>query len=134
MELGSERTMKNKKNYYFGKYYKFISPSGYAFALIDANTVKGRVVQLITKEKIYQVKNPSGVKIQDDSVLSLDIHQKDLNMSGMIYISNVHPLKKDVMGVLRYVKMNTKHNVYSMYHSLEGELKINNKVIRIVGI
>ena len=125
--------MKNKKNYYFGKYYKFISSEGFEFSLIDADTQNGRVVQIITKEKSYKIKNPNEVNILNDEIISLDINQKNLKMSGMIYISNKHPLKKDVMGILRYININTKHNVYSMYHSLDGKVNVNDKLISFNG-
>lgn len=121
--------MKEKKNYYFGKYYKFVSKDNYAFALIDANTPNGRVMQIITRQKSYVILDPTQVKIEYDSFVTLNIRQKGLSMNGMLVIGSLHPLKKDVMGFLRHLKMNTKHNIYSMYHTVAGKITINRKEV-----
>lgn len=121
--------MKEKKNYYFGKYYKFVSNDNYAFALIDAETSNGRVMQIITKKRSYIINNPNQVKIDDAGFISFNIHQKGLHIEGVILLGKLHPLSKDVMGFLRNIKINTKHNIYSMYHKICGILSFNGKDI-----
>ena len=118
--------MKNrKKNYFFGKYYKFVNKEGYSFALIDADTSKGKMIQLINENESYVINDPTQVRI-GENIIEFNVVQEGLTIKGSLTMDELHPLAKDVMGILRKCHIPCKHNIYSMYHKVGGELVINN--------
>ncbi len=120
-----------KKNYFFGKYYKFICESGFSFAVIIAQSNEGKSIQLITKDNSYQIMDIESVKIIDNNHFVFSIEQNDIKLIGNLYIGNLNPLKKKVMGPFSYVPfMECRHDIYSMYHSVRGEVVLNNEVIK----
>ena len=115
------------KNRFFGKYYKFISSDGFSFALILASSNEGKSIQLITKNGSYNIKNINQVKLIDDHKFVIDIEQENISFKGMINLGKLHPLKKKVMGPFTYIPfMECKHNIYSMFHEISGEIVCNN--------
>lgn len=116
-----------KKNYFFGKYYKFVNQLGYSFALIDADTSKGKVIQLINENESYVIKDPTQIRVKEN-VIEFDVMQPGLAIKGFLSIGELHPLTKDVMGILRKCHIPCKHNIYSMYHKVGGRLLINGKL------
>lgn len=113
-----------KKNYFFGKYYKFVNQLGYSFALIDADTSKGKVMQLIDENESYIIKDSNQIRVHENEIEFM-VNQKGLTIVGTLTLGTLHPLSKDVMGCLRYLKLQCKHNIYSMYHKVGGRLIIN---------
>ena len=119
-----------KKNYFFGKYYKFISESGFSFAIIIANSNEGHSIQLITNDNSYQIIDLESVKIINDNHFVFSIKQDDINLEGNLYLGTLNPLTKKVMGPFSYVPfMECRHDIYSMYHSVRGEIALNNNTI-----
>ncbi|MCQ2801319.1 MAG: hypothetical protein MJ222_01500 [Bacilli bacterium] len=117
--------MKNKKkNYFFGKYYKFVNQLGYSFALIDADTSKGKVIQLINENESYVINDPKQICVGENNI-EFNVNQEGLTIIGCLSIGTLHPLDRDVMGCLRYMNLQCKHNIYSMYHKVGGRLIIN---------
>lgn len=119
--------MKNKDNYFFGKYYKFINNDGFSFAIIDADTVRGKVIQIVTEDRAYIIKENNQVKISENRI-EFNVVQDNIKIGGFVTFHELHPLKKDVMGILRKLNIECKHNIYSMYHQVGGRLQINDKI------
>lgn len=116
-----------KKNYFFGKYYKFISESCFSFAIIIANTNEGKSIQLITNNNSYQIYDLDSVKIINDNHFVFSIKQDDITLKGNLYLGELNPLTKKVMGPFSYIPfMECRHDIYSMYHSVKGEIVLNN--------
>lgn len=119
-----------KRNYFFGKYYKFISESGFSFAIIIANTNEGKSIQLITNNNSYQIKDYDSVRIIDNNHFVFSIKQDDINLFGNLYLGELNPLKKKVMGPFSFVPfMECRHDIYSMYHSVQGKINLNCETI-----
>lgn len=116
-----------KKDYFYGKYYKFVSIDGYSFAIIDAYTSEGHSYQLVTKEKSYlNIGIDSIVINNDEHEFIFNINNEEISIIGTLKLDTFHPLKRKVMGPFTYLPlMECKHDIYSMYHSLKGYLSIN---------
>ena len=113
-----------KKNRFFGKYYKFISDDGYTFALIISHANEGDMLQLVTPTKGYFVKDTKSVSI-DNNVISINIHEDDISLEGTLTLGELHPLSKKVMGPFSILPMECKHEIYSMYHRVNGVVTLN---------
>ena len=113
-----------KKNRFFGKYYKLISNDGYTFALIVSNANEGDMLQLVTPSKGYVISDTKSVSIIDNTI-DINIHQDDISIVGTLKLGELHPLSKPVMGPFRHFKMECRHDIYSMYHTVNGELTLN---------
>ena len=58
--------------------------------------------------------------------ITLDIHTPDLHANGSVRFGPFTPTQYDIMGPFRYVPlMQCRHSVYSMWHSVDGTLFIN---------
>ena len=113
-----------RKNYFFGKYYKFIAADGYTFAVISSFADDGRALQLITPGRAYVLQDTSSVKIGKDTVV-FRVNEQGLSFVGKIRMSDFHPLKYDAMGPFKPFAMECSHSVYSMYHDTQGEIEVN---------
>ena len=117
-----------KRNRFFGKYYKFISDDRFCFAVIKSHANEGDMLQVITPSKASFITDPSSMKIEGN-VITFDINQEDISIKGTITLGELHPLKKKVMGPFTYLPMECRHEIYSMYHTLKGNLLIDGKEI-----
>lgn len=116
-----------KKNYFFGKYYKFISLDGFSFAVIISTANEGDKIQLITQKKSYQVDDTNSIKVNGNEI-TFNVNQEDLIIKGSITLGELHPLKRRVMGPFSFIPfMQCRHNIYSMFHDLSGSISINNE-------
>lgn len=119
-----------KKNYFFGKYYKFISKYDFSMAIIIANSNEGKSIQLITNSCSYQIKDIQSIKIVDENHFIFSVNQDDLSVEGDLYLGALNPLSKKVMGPFSYIPfMECKHDIYSMFHSISGNITINSTKI-----
>lgn len=58
--------------------------------------------------------------------ITLDIRTLDLHATGSVQFGPFTPIQYDIMGPFRYVPfMQCRHSVYSMHHSVDGELIVN---------
>ena len=112
------------KNRFFGKYYKFISPDGNTFALIQSHSNEGDMLQLITKDGAHLIDDPHSLAIEGNEA-KIHIEQEDIKMVGEIVLGELHPLSHKVMGPFTYLPMECRHEIYSMSHGLSGSLTIN---------
>lgn len=113
-----------RKNYFFGKYYKFISDDGYTFALIVSYANEGDMLQLVTPGKGYFIEDTKSVSIEGDTV-KICIEQKGISLKGALTLGELHPLSKPVMGPFAHLPMECRHEIYSMYHTVNGTLSLN---------
>ena len=117
-----------KKNRFFGKYYKFINKDLFSFAIIVSTANEGDMLQVITPDKSYYIDDPKSVEVVDTAI-TFNINQDDITLNGKITLGELHPLKKKVMGPFTYLPMECRHEIYSMHHSLNGNISINGKDI-----
>ena len=115
-----------KRNRFFGKYYKFINKDLFSFAIIVSTANEGDMLQVITPEKSYYIDDPKSVEVVDNAI-TFNVKQDDLTLNGKIMLGEFHPLKKKVMGPFTYLPMECRHEIYSMRHSLNGNISINGK-------
>lgn len=118
-----------KKNRFFGKYYKFISDdSSFSFAVIISTANEGDMLQVITPHKAFLINNTKSVEVKG-SIITFDINQDDLVIKGELTLGELHPLKKKVMGPFTYLPMECRHEIYSMHHTLKGNLLVDGEEI-----
>ena len=117
-----------KQNRFFGKYYKFINKDLFSFAIIISRANEGDMLQVITPEKSYYIDDPKSVEVVDNAI-TFNIKQKDLILNGKLTLGELHPLKKKAMGPFTYLPMECRHEIYSMHHSLSGNVSLNGKDI-----
>ena len=117
-----------KRNRFFGKYYKFISDDCFCFAVIKSHANEGDMLQVITPSKASFITDPFSMKIEGN-VITFGINQEDVSIKGTITLGELHPLKKKVMGPFTYLPMECRHEIYSMHHTLKGNLLIDGKEI-----
>lgn len=128
-------------DYFCGWYFRCQSDSQ-TLALIPAvHNTKGNAscsIQLITDTASWNIplpyscfrKNKSIITIDGNQFgeqgLRLDLHSPDLSASGSLRFGAFTPLKYDIMGPFRYIPfMECRHSVFSMKHTVNGELHIN---------
>jgi len=114
-----------RKNYFFGKYYKFIARDGFSFAVIISHANEGDKIQLITKDNSYEVLDTKSVNINNNQ-MHFDIKENGVLLIGTITLGELHPLKRRVMGPFSFIPMmQCKHAIYSMFHRLDGSISVN---------
>ncbi|MCR4879965.1 MAG: hypothetical protein K5906_03305, partial [Bacilli bacterium] len=116
------------KNRFFGKYYKFINNDGFSFAFITSHSNEGDMLQIITHDGVVYLNDPSMITINDNEI-SFNVITDNLTITGQLSLGELHPLKHKVMGPFTYLPLECSHDIYSMYHKVNGELKVNNKLI-----
>ena len=114
------------KNRFFGKYYKFISDDGYVFACIDSFANEGKMLQVITSDASYLIEDTAAFSASENGV-DFNIQKGSLSIVGHLEFGALRPLKTKVMGPFAYLPLECKHEIYSVYHTLDGVLKINGK-------
>ena len=109
------------KNKFFGIYYKHQSVNGYTIAVIDSISNEGKMVQIITNEKAYLLKDINQIDISFNGI-NFNVHQDDLEIIGNISYGPLLKPKKDIMSYYRYLPIECKHQIYSMYQDISGTL------------
>ncbi len=112
------------KNRFSGKYYKFVSKDKFIFAIIDSLSNEGLIKQIITKDGSFQIADYNSIIIENDTV-SINIEQENLIMKGILKMSDFHPLKHKAMGPFSIFSMECSHEIYSMYHRIDGKIHYN---------
>lgn len=129
------------RNYFCGWYFRCQSEQQ-ALAVIPSvhRTEESTfcVIQLITETQSFQVPFPySDFQKQDNQIciagnrfgkegIMLDIQTPELRASGSVRFGPFTPIKYDIMGPFRWVPfMQCRHSVYSMRHSVNGTIFIN---------
>lgn len=122
------------KKYFSGCYFKFITKDNkYTFAFVVSSHGGKITKQVITRDASYLLIGDDQIKIMDEKNISLDIEEQGLTIKGVLRMGDPVPPKKDVMSIFRNFRMQCKHNIYSLYHSLKGSLRINGKLVSFDG-
>ena len=126
-------------NYFEGWYFKHQNENT-MLALIPGKSDDNAFIQVITNDTAYNVeyplskhenKNPVKIagNIFDTNGIELNIHSKDIELTGKLSYKKLTPIKNDIMGPFRYFPMECRHSVVSMNHSLYGKLYLNGREI-----
>lgn len=133
------------KDYFCGWYFK--CQSGHeTIAVIPAfhkhNGHRSCSIQIITDTGVWNIPFPRqsfhrkkgkpyisiGENIFCEKGMKLSVHTKELNLSGAVRFGKFAPLRYDIMGPFCCVpKMECRHSVYSMQHTVDGTLHVNGK-------
>lgn len=116
------------KKKFFGIYYKHQTIDGYTLAIIDSLSNEGHMIQIITNERSYLIKDVNQVQTSFTGV-KFDVNQDDLTIKGEIKYGPLLKNKKDIMSYYRFLPIECKHKIYSMYQELDGEITINGATI-----
>ena len=129
---------------YFKGWYLKCSIEDRTIAFIPAyhysNGKKSASLQIITDDKAFNIpfdkleyrEKPLYVKIGDcifsDKGITLEFKGDDLTVKGTLYFKDLTHIRYDIMGPFRFVPfMQCRHRVYSMSHTLNGEILVNNQ-------
>lgn len=132
-----------------GWYFKHQNRNGQALALIPAYHIDsaGRrtvSLQVIAKDKAWWLEYPEsqlclcrqpfllklGRSVFGGNGAFLNIEQAGLSLHGALHYGPFTALRSDIMGPFRlFAGMQCSHGVISMGHSLEGRVKLNDKLI-----
>lgn len=144
----------NKSGPYFeGWYFKCQTRDGYALALIPAMHIcedgkQSASIQVITEDEAWWLEYPDssfeasrnslqiriGGNCFSEAGLLLDVECEGLSLHGAVNFGPFRFLKSDIMGPFRWLSnMECAHSVISMGHSLEGQLKLNGRVVDLCG-
>ncbi len=132
--------------YFKGWYFKS-STQNKTIAFIPAyhhsNNKKSASLQIITDDKASNIpfekleynENPLYVKIGNcvfsHKGIILDFKDDGLTLEGKICFEELSPIKYDIMGPFKFVPfMQCRHSVRSMYHKIDGEIKVNNQLYK----
>lgn len=105
-------------------------------------------MQAITNEQAWYLDYPvSAFTASQDSLnivigencfseagLHLNVEREGLSLHGVVEFGPFQTLKSDIMGPFRWLtNMECVHSVFSMRHTLRGQLEINNDVLDFNG-
>ena len=138
-------------NYFFGRYFKCCGADG-AVAFIVARHKNGKKesasLQVITPAGAHSAPFPIeqyidpgdgfSVRLGENRFkktgLTLHLDTPDLHLSGELRFGAFAPIKGDVMGPFRFVPfLQCRHSVYSMEHTVNGEVTVNGQAYRFDG-
>lgn len=128
-------------NFFYGCYFR-IQSDKQALAIIPSvhrsKAFDFCSIQLISDSKAFHVQFPYSdykkekheMRIADNRFgadgIVLSIQEHDLCASGSIRFGPLTPIRYDIMGPFKYVPfMQCRHSVFSMHHSVDGDLSIN---------
>ena len=134
------------KGTFYGWYMKCQSASQ-TLAVIPAVHQCGKErtcsIQIITDSDAWNVPFPDGMyRRQEKNIwigknkfgrngLSLKINKPGLTVNGMLNFGELSPLRYDIMGPFAIIPfMECRHGVWSMEHTVNGTLRINDQVFR----
>ncbi|MCL2862400.1 MAG: hypothetical protein FWE22_08330 [Firmicutes bacterium] len=131
--------------YFEGFYVKCVGKSNSIAVIFGRNCFEknnSSFIQIITDDKTYSVfyektdfifeYNPFKAKVENSCVdergLFLDIDEENFAAKGRVEFGEFAKIKYDAMGPLKFwPKMECKHCVVSMKHSLKGRIILNDK-------
>lgn len=141
-----------QKGPFFEGWYLKHQGSGCALALIpaihiDRHGEQSASLQVITEERSWWLAYPDsdaraaqkrfqvrvGKSLFSDRGIRLNIEGDELSLHGELHYGPMTPLRSDIMGPFRLLKMECSHGVLSMRHSLEGLLTLNGRTLDLSG-
>lgn len=144
---------KKRGPYFEGWYLKHQGEDGAALALIpalhiDAAGRRSASLQVIAEGESWWLEYPGaafaasegkfrirlGRSLFTREGIRLDIQQDGLTLHGALRYGPFRPLKSDIMGPFRFLPgMECAHGVISMFHALEGSLRLNGAALDFSG-
>jgi hypothetical protein len=127
-----------------GMYYKH-QKCGHTVSLIaGASSNDHAFIQVITNERSFYFRYPPrkykpgkviaiGSNTFGEDGIKVRIEENDISICGEIKYTGHTPLSYDIMGPLKYLPMECKHKITSLYHKLDGYLTIDGKTIDFTG-
>lgn len=132
-----------KNNYFIGWYFKCCTENeaiSFIPAFHKSHNKENASLQIITEnyttninfEHLEYQNNPLVIKIGNclfsKNGIKLNIKTDNLDIYGILNFKKLHKIKYDIMGPFKYVPfLQCRHSVYSMKHTIDGKIKINNK-------
>ncbi|HJA07411.1 MAG TPA: tocopherol cyclase family protein [Candidatus Mediterraneibacter pullicola] len=134
--------------YFYGWYFRCQGEDG-TFAVIPAVHISGRKqtcsIQIITETGSwnqefpicqFRISRPKGIMQIGDNLFSekglrlkMEKAQGGVEISGILRFGKLTRPRYDIMGPFRYISgMECTHTVYSMFHSVNGDVVINGKI------
>ena len=129
------------RNYFCGWYFRCQSEQQTLAVIPSVHRTKESkycAIQLITDTRSFHIQFPySDFYKKNDQIsiagnrfgkegITLDIRTLDLHATGSVRFGPFTPIQYDIMGPFRCVPfMQCRHSVYSMHHSVDGELIVN---------
>ena len=145
---------KSKTGPYFeGWYFKCQTGDGHSLALIpavhiSANGERSASLQLIAEDGAHWLEYPGNafsakedfldIRLGDcrfsEEGLSVDVDDNDFSLHGSLRFGPFQRLESDIMGPFQRLKsMECVHSVFSMRHSLQGQLELNGRLLDFGG-
>lgn len=129
--------------YFEGWYYKH-QKDDMSIALIPGRSKDSAFIQVITNHRSYNVlygldeyRKGKVVCVGSNRFningIELNIHKDGLDLSGSISYKSPVPIAYDIMGPFRYLPMECRHTVLSMYHGIRGNLNLNGQKLSLDG-
>lgn len=118
-------------NYFEGYYYKH-QKGEKTLCLIEGRSGTERFIQVITNDFSEKVPYTKGNLFSEKGIV-LNIRNSRISLSGKIRYEELCPIKYDIMGPFRFFPMECRHGIVSMYHRLEGQVKLNGEMIDFTG-
>ena len=111
-----------------------LNEQGEASASLQVITSKEAHQIFYPYQEIHYLKNRLAIRIGENLFTSqgirINIHTDKLTVTGKLRYGAFTPMKRDIMGPFRYVyRMPCYHNIYSLAHSIQGELTVNGERI-----
>ena len=129
------------RTYFCGWYYRCQSDHQTLAIIPSIHKTKDSefcTLQLITDTSAFYAQFPlsdfqkgdTGLRIGknrfEDGGIHLDIQTSEFTAIGVLRFGTLTPIKYDIMGPFQYVPfMQCRHSVYSMRHTVDGELSVN---------
>lgn len=108
----------------FHGYYWKHQKDGRTVALITGRAGERRFLQIITDGASYET-TPTPACHFSPHGIRLSIREPGLRAEGLVRYTGLTPLRSDIMGPFRFVPMECRHRVVSLYHRTEGMLIVN---------
>ncbi len=117
-----------RKGYFEGYYFKH-QKCGETVALIPGISEDSAFIQVITNKRTLNLQYPTvsiddAVRIGNSIFSRKGIEVNEEHIKGKIIYRNVTPLSSDIMGPFRFLPMECRHSIISMYHNLSGGIDI----------
>lgn len=134
-----------KNNCFKGWYFKCSSNDktiAFIIAYHISDNNKSFSMQIITNNNVINIplnslkysENPLCISTENcafsENGIKLNIRYKNMNINGELRFQKLSPIKYDIMGPFQFVPfMQCRHTVYSMRHTVDGEISINGNLI-----
>lgn len=122
------KPVKTKRKFFKGKYYKLVSNDGYSLAFITYQAGQELGIQVITPSTSYVDIPIDQIEVSSNKI-TFKVNTTILKITGSIDILDQITPSKDVMGILRHLPLQCKHNLYILLGHINGMISISNKVI-----